>query len=66
MTLHEKGRAAIKCGDFSLALIMLLEAEAEFRYFLIFVVFVSDRFQGFHKIQCHCIGYTVAHKSLFG
>lgn len=32
MALHEKGRVALKKGDYSLALVIFLEADKEFRY----------------------------------
>jgi hypothetical protein len=32
MTLHEKGRAALKAKKYSKALLLLLEADKEFRY----------------------------------
>lgn len=34
MTLHEKGRSALKKGHYSLALVFLLEADSEFKLYL--------------------------------
>lgn len=37
MALHEKGRKALKKGDYSMALVMFLDADKEFRYGFLFI-----------------------------
>lgn len=42
MALHEKGKSSMKKRDYAKALVYLLDADAEFRYNIFFVLFFNN------------------------
>ena len=65
MSLHEKGKAALKKGNLQLAIVLLLEAKDEYNQCRSEILTAVDNYVRAHHMFSRILNFLIANKKLY-